>query len=81
MDNIIIEYAPLIVIALVFLLRNKIFITPDQMSNAVLQVKDEILKEIEGKYATLEFAKNIREDITEIKEQLKTISDFLMTGR
>lgn len=72
--NIALEWLPTALVIIYFLWKERVFVTQAQL----LKAKEELLAQIENKYATKELANNIKEDIKEIKEQLKTISDFLL---
>lgn len=49
MDSLIIEYAPLIVIIVVFLFKNRIFVTPEQMQKE----RQNLLEEVERRFLEL----------------------------
>ena len=74
MDNYIINYAPLLIIIITFLLKNKFFVTPEQLEKAHAQ----ILEEVETKFATKEILETLKEDITELKEKVDKIYDILL---
>jgi len=74
MEEKFIEYAPLIIVVLCFFLKNKIFVTPEQL----LQTKAEILENIKKEYMTKEIAETIKQDIQEIKQQLNVISEHIL---
>ena len=87
-----IEYAPIIVIVLLFLFKSRIFITPEQMQ----QERKDLLKEVENRFLSLvafrEFEKRIEDNFKtldrrfsdsskrfdKIDESLEHITDFLM---
>lgn len=75
MEEKFIEYAPIIMIVVMFLFRAKLFVTPKELSD----MKDHILNTVKEEYATKELVQFIREDIAEMKQQLKIISDFILT--
>jgi len=70
MEQYIVSYAPVIIVVLSFIFKNKIFVTPEQL----LLMKEEIHKEIKEEYATKEIANEIKDDIREIKNDIKEIS-------
>jgi len=76
MEQYAISYAPVIIVVIVFIFKNKIFITPEQL----LLMKQEIKQEIKKEYATKEIAEEIKDDINEIKNDLKEIRSLLFTN-
>lgn len=64
-------------IVVAFLFRSKLFVTPKELSD----MKEYILNTVKDEYATKELVQFIREDISEMKDQLKIISDFILTHR
>jgi hypothetical protein len=76
MEQYAISYAPVIIVVLAFIFKNKIFVTPEQL----LLMKQEIKKEIREEYATKEIAEEIKDDINEIKNDLKEIRSLLFTN-
>lgn len=75
MENIFIEWAPIIIVVLIFLLKNQIFVTPTQL----LKVKEEIISQIKNEYASKELAEEIKKDIQEIKDQLQNLTNHLIS--
>lgn len=75
MENVFIEWAPIIIVVLVFLLKNQIFVTPTQL----LKVKEEIIAQIKSEYASKELAEEIKKDIQEIKDQLQNLTNHLIS--
>ena len=73
-ESYFISYAPIIIVVLAFIFKNKIFVTPEQM----LLMKEEIRKEVKQEYATKEIANEIKDDIRDIKRDLHDISNVLM---
>lgn len=75
MDNLFTEQnAIILVLILSFIFKNKLFVTPEQLSATKL----EILNTVKKDYATKELVSVIREDISEIKHQLTMVSDYIM---
>lgn len=75
MDNYVIQYAPIVVLVAVFLLKNRIFVTPEQLEKAHAQ----ILEEVETKFATKEILDTLKEDINELKSKVDKIYDILLS--
>lgn len=72
-EQILITYAPVIIIVIAFIMKNKLFVTPQQLSDAKL----EILNAVKEDYATKEMVQFIREDISQIKQEFKDLNLFL----
>ena len=77
MDNILLEYAPLLLVLITILLKEKIFITPFQLE----QTKSEILKMVDDKFVDKEAIEDLRQDIKELKEKLNSLYDYIITTR
>lgn len=88
MEDKFVEYAPIIIVVLMFLFRNKFFVTPKELSD----MKEAILNTVKEDYATKELVQFIREEISEMKQDLrneiaemkqdlKVISDFILTRK
>ena len=75
MDNYVIQYSPIVVLVVVFLLKNKIFVTPEQLEKNHAQ----ILEEVETKFATKEILDTFKEDINELKSKVDKIYDILLS--
>lgn len=75
MDSYVIQYAPIVVLVVVFLLKNKIFVTPEQLEKTHTQ----ILEEVENKFATKEILDTLKEDINELKNKVDKIYDILLS--
>lgn len=72
--NEITQYAPLILIVVVFLLQHKFFATPVEME----KMRKEIMDEVSEKYATNKEVDDIKEDISEIKKSLQMLCNKLL---
>jgi len=87
MDNLphisqeIIEYAPIVLIVIGFLCKNKIFVTPAQMSDKIAVERKEIMKEVENKFLSLvafrEFEKRVDNNFKGIGRQLEKVDTSL----
>lgn len=70
----IIEFAPIIIIILIFLLQNKFFVTPQELEKK----HNAILKDIETRYMTISSANEMKEQLHEIKAKIDKIYDFFI---
>lgn len=77
LEQNVIEYAPILICVLVFFLRNKIFITPSQLS----EERKEIIKEVENRFLSLvafhEFEKRVDSNFKIINRQLEKVDNSL----
>ncbi len=72
--NILIEYAPLVLVLVCFLLREKVFVTPVQ-----LEIKHrKILEEVADKFSTKEENQYQSSEIKEMKAKIDKIYDKIM---
>lgn len=70
----IIEFAPILIIILIFLLQNKFFVTPQELEKK----HNAILKDIETRYTTISSANEMKEQLHEIKAKIDKIYDFFI---
>lgn len=70
----ILDYSPIIIVVLVFLIQQRIVVTPEQLERK----HREILLEIEGRFVTLNSHKDLKAQFSEIKEKIDKIYDCLI---
>lgn len=78
MDNVFVYYAPFIVVILLFLWNNKVFVTPEQMSNKFISFEQHLEEKFVLKQAYDVAISEIKADNQEIKERLDKIYNKLM---
>ena len=77
-ESYFVTYAPIIVVVLAFIFKNKIFVTPEQM----LLMKEDLIREIREEYASKEVVIEIKDDIRDIKTNIREINNaFLRFGK
>jgi len=69
-----INYAPVIIVVLVFLLQERIVVTPEQLERK----HREILNDIEKRFATKNSFEDLKTQFCEIKEKIDKIYDCLI---
>ena len=69
-----IYYAPVIVVVLVFLIHERIVVTPEQLEKK----HREIIKDVEKRYATLNSLEDLKEQFCDMKDKINKIYDCLM---
>jgi hypothetical protein len=77
MEHILLQWGPLILIVVVFILQNHIFITPVELEKK----HREILKDIESKYVTNKTFENLKEQFKEMKDTINKIYEILVNER
>ena len=69
-----IYYAPVIVVVLVFLIHERIVVTPEQLEKK----HREIIKDVEKRYATQNSLEDLKEQFCDMKDKIDKIYDCLM---
>ena len=67
-------YAPIIVVVLVFLIQERIVVTPEQLEKK----HREIIKDVEKRFATLNSFEDLKGQFFEMKEKIDKIYDCLI---
>ncbi len=73
MDKFI-YYAPIILIVLVFLINERIVVTPEQLEKK----HREILKDIETRFTTIKSFEDLKSQFTDMKDKIDKIYDCLI---
>ena len=68
-------FAPYIIMALIFFIQNKIFVTPAQLLEKVA----EVLAQIDAKYVTKTEMTALSDNVTDIKDKTDKIYDIIIT--
>lgn len=69
-----IEYSPVIIVVFMFLVQQKIFVTPEQLEKK----HREIIEEIEEKFVTINSFIDLKEQFSEVKDKIDKIYDLLI---
>lgn len=75
-----IEYAPIVIVVLLFLLQNKFVVTPEQLEKKHREILDDADKKYVLLPAYLAFREEIQGDIKEVKAGINEIKNFLIKG-
>lgn len=70
----IIEYAPIIVVILLFLIQNRMVVTPEQLEKK----HREILEDVSKKYATQSIVNELKNQFHDMAEKINKIYDILI---
>jgi low affinity Fe/Cu permease len=73
MENYI-YYAPIILLVMMFLIQEKIFVTPEQLEKK----HREVIRDVEKRFATLENVDDLKNQFVDIKEKIDKIYDCLI---
>lgn len=73
----ILYYSPIIIAVIIFLIQQRIFVTPEQLERK----HREILADIEFRYAKLQSFADLKLQVCEITEKIDKIYDMLMQVR
>lgn len=68
------QNAIIIILILSFLFKHKLVVVPEQLTALELKIMNKIRED----YASKEFVGTIRDDIAEIKDQIRLISNHIM---
>ena len=74
MEQVLLQWGPLILIVVVFILQNHIFVTPVEMEKK----HREILKDVERKYVTLHSFNSLKYQFDEVRTVMYKIYDLLI---
>jgi hypothetical protein len=72
--NNILHYSPIIIAVVVFLIQQRIVVTPEQLERK----HREILEDVENKFATLSSLKDLKEQFSDMKEKIDKIYDCII---
>lgn len=75
MQNLL-HYSPVIVAIMVFLIQQRIVVTPEQLERK----HREILEDAEKKFATLNSVTDLKEQFCDMKDKIDKIYDCLLCG-
>jgi low affinity Fe/Cu permease len=67
-------YAPIIVVVLVFLIQERIVVTPEQLEKK----HREIIRDVEKRFATLNSLDDLKSQFVEMKDKIDKIYDCLI---
>ena len=77
-NNILIEYAPIIIVVLAFCFKNQIFVTPAQLKDAKAEILDKVNTQLEERFATKEVIKDIKDDIKRLEDKIDNLQMIIL---
>jgi len=75
--NDLLHYSPIIVAIVVFLIQQRIVVTPEQLEKK----HREILEDAENKFATLNSVTDLKEQFSDMKDKIDKIYDCIIAGK
>jgi len=75
--EIFLNYSPIIVVVLVFLIQQRIIVTPEQLERK----HREILTDIENRFVTINSYEDLKSQFSEIKDKIDKIYDCLIISK
>lgn len=72
--EIFLQYSPILIIIMVFLIQQRIIVTPEQLEKK----HREILQDVENRFATLNSVTDLKEQFSEMKEKIDKIYDCII---
>ncbi len=71
----LLHYSPIIVAVMIFLIQQRIVVTPEQLEKK----HREIIEDIEEKFVSIHSFNDLKEQFSEMKEKIDKIYDFIIT--
>lgn len=73
----IIYYSPVIIVVIVFLIQQRIVVTPEQLERK----HREILNDVEKKFVSIDSYKDLKNQVSEIKDKIDKIYDCIIISK
>ncbi len=74
MENLL-DYSPILVAVMIFLIQQRIIVTPEQLE----KTHRNILEEIEDRFVSIHSFNDLKDHFGEMKEKIDKIYDFIIT--
>ena len=72
----LVTYSPIIIVVAVFLIQQRVFVTPEQLERK----HREILEEAECRFATNHSVIVLKEQLSDMKDKVDKIYDYIING-
>ena len=69
-----IQYSPILIAVMIFLIQQRIVVTPDQLEKK----HREIIEDVEERFVTIHSYKDLKEQFSEMKEKIDRIYDCVI---
>lgn len=73
--NELLQYSPIVIVLMMFLIQHRIFVTPEQLEKK----HREILENVEERFVPIHSYNDLKEGVAEMKEKIDKIYDCLIT--
>ena len=70
----ILQYSPIIIVVVMYLIQQRIVVTPEQLEKK----HREIIEDVEEKFATLNSVKDLKEQVSDMKEKIDRIYECII---
>lgn len=77
MENILLQYAPTIIVVFLFLVQHRLVVRPEELEKK----HREILLEAETRFASIQSFKDLKEQFFEMKEKIDKIYDCVINKK
>jgi len=77
MEEILIQYAPIIIVLMMFFIQHRIFVTPEQLERK----HREIIESVENRFVSLHSFNDLKSGVDEMKDKIDKIYDCLIDLR
>lgn len=80
-----IEFAPILIVVLMFLWQHKVFVTPDQLEKKHREIVDDIEEKYKNKYVEInaykEFQNRVYSELEKVSSGIEELKEFLIRGK
>lgn len=70
----LLQYSPIIIVVVMYLIQQRIVVTPEQLEKK----HREILEDVENRFASLSTVKDLKEQVSDMKEKIDRIYDCII---
>ncbi|MBR2524930.1 hypothetical protein IKE67_00540 [bacterium] len=70
----LLQYSPIIIVVVMYLIQQRIVVTPEQLEKK----HREILEDVENRFASLSTVKDLKEQVSDMKEKIDRIYECII---
>ncbi len=70
----LLQYSPIIIVVVMYLIQQRIIVTPEQLEKK----HREILEDVENRFASLSTVKDLKEQVSDMKEKIDRIYECII---
>ena len=71
----LLQYSPIIIVVVMYLIQQRIIVTPEQLEKK----HREILEDVENRFASLSTVKDLKEQVSDMKEKIDRIYECIIS--